>query len=183
MLVLLVVFNAPDLPLSRLVDASWDRFSTINTGAFTGGDDSYNYRRLENEYAFPAIASNPVIGVGLGAAYRPMDPRLDNYTGEYPGIRTNTIHNSHLGILLQSGLLGYLSLMWLSLAFLLRGFRNWRKIPNARMRAVVLGITLVYGVVLIAAGANSVFMDWSWTPVLGIIMGINEVILRQIRAG
>jgi O-antigen ligase len=182
-LVLLVVFAAPDLPISRLVEASWKRLSTVNAEAFTGGDASYNYRRLENDYALPAIMSNPVIGLGMGAAYRPLDPRLDGYDPESLTGHTASIHNSHLGVLLQSGLLGYLSLMWLSLAFLLRGFRNWRKVPNDRMRAVVLGFTLVYLVVLIAAGANSIFMQWSWVPVLGIIMGINEVILRQVRPG
>jgi O-antigen ligase len=182
-LILAVVFAAPNLGISRLVNASWDKLSTVNSGAFTGGDDSYNYRRLENEYAFPAVAATPVIGRGLGAPYRPMDPRLDNYTGEYPGIRTALIHNSHLGILLQSGLLGYLSLMWLSLTFLVRGFRYWRKVPDDRMRAVVLGFSLAYLVVLIAAGANSVFMMWCWTPVIGMMMGVNEAILRQVRPG
>jgi O-antigen ligase len=186
MLVLLVVFNAPDLPLSRLLQASWDRLTTVNIGAVTGGDANYNYRRIENGYALSAIASSPVIGLGLGARYRPLDPRLDEYDPETGGLvegRQYFIHNSHLGMLLQSGLLGYLSLTWLSLAFLLRGFRNWRKIPNAQMRGVVLGFTLVYLAVLIAAWANNVFMQSSWVPLLGIIMGINEVIVQQSRAG
>jgi O-antigen ligase len=115
-----------------------------------------------------------------------VDPELDEYDPQTGGLvesHTYFIHNSHLGILLHSGLLGYLGFTWLSLAFLLRGFRNWRKIPNARMRAVVLGFTLVYLAVLIAAGANSVFAHWSWVPVLGIMMGMNEVILQQGRAG
>jgi hypothetical protein len=47
------------------------------------------------------------------------------------------------------------------------------------MRAVMLGFSLVYLAVLIAAVANSTFMQWRWTPVIGIIMGINEVILRK----
>jgi O-antigen ligase len=181
---LLVVFNAPDLPVSRLLEGSWDRLRTVGSiGAFTGGDENYNYRRLENEYAFSAIASSPIIGLGLGAAYRPLDPRIDWRDAEGLHDRTNQIHNSHLGILLQSGVLGYLSLMWLSLAFLLRGLRNWRHVPNDRLRGVVLGFTLAYLAILIAAGANSVFMQWFWVPVLGIIMGINEGILRQVRPG
>jgi hypothetical protein len=48
------------------------------------------------------------------------------------------------------------------------------------MRGVVLGFTLVYLAVLIAAVANSSFMQWRWTPVIGIIMGINEVILMKV---
>jgi hypothetical protein len=49
------------------------------------------------------------------------------------------------------------------------------------MRGVVLGFTLVYLAVLIAAVVNSTFTRWYWTPVIGIIMGINEVILRKFR--
>lgn len=70
--------------------------------------------------------------------------------------------------------------MWLSLAFLMRGFKYWWNIVNDRMRGVVLGFTLVYLAVLIAAVANSTFTRWYWTPVIGIIMGINEVILRKV---
>jgi O-antigen ligase len=184
MLVLLVVFNAPDLPLSRLLQGAWDRLNTVNVGAVTGGDDNYNYRRIENGYALSAIASSPVMGLGLGARYRPLDPRLDEYDPRTGGLmegREYFMHNSHLQMLMQSGLLGYLSLTWLSLAFLLRGFRNWRKIANARKGAVILGFTLVYLVVLIAAWANNVFMNSSWVPLLGMVMGINEVILQQSR--
>ena len=178
-LALLVVFAAPNLGLSKLVEASWARLSTVNRRAFTGGDSNYNYRRLENEYAFGAIAARPVIGGGIGAAYRPLDPRLDGIDGNRIEDRTTFIHNGHLKVLLQAGLLGYLSLMWLSVAFLLRGYRNWRRVPDDRMRAVMLGFTLVYLIVLLAAGANSIFMQWSWISVLGIMMGVNEVIVRQ----
>lgn len=177
-LVLLVVFAAPNLPVSRLVDASWERLSTVaSIETFTGGDASYNFRRLENDYAFSAIAANPIIGLGLGASYRPLDPRLDEFGPQGIIDRTTFIHNSHLRILVQSGLVGYLSFVWLSLAFLLRGFSKWRNVPNDRMRALALGFTLVYAAVLVAAGANSIFMHAYWTPLLGIIIGINEVIL------
>jgi cell division protein FtsW (lipid II flippase) len=81
--------------------------------------------------------------------------------------------------MLQAGLLGYSSLMWLFLAFIFRGFRYWRSIDDNRMRGVVLGFTLLYLVVLIATLANSTFMQWRWTPVIGISMGINEVIYRK----
>ena len=182
--VLLVVFAAPSLPVSRLVAASWDRLSTVaSIKTFKGGgDSSYDFRRLENEYAFSAIVANPVIGLGMGAAYRRLDPRLDGFRADNFSDRTTSIHNSHLLLLLQSGLLGYFSFVWLSLVFLLRGFRGWRKIPDDHMRAVVLSLTLVYLALLIAAGANSLFMQSYWTPVIGIILGVNELILRKVRA-
>jgi O-antigen ligase len=117
----------------------------------------------------------------MSARYRPWDPRIDLPLGA-PDANfdfRNFIHNGHLLILLQSGLLGYLSLMWLSLAFLMRGLRYWRSITDDRLRGAMLGFTLVYLTVLIAAVVNSTFMQWRWTPIFGIIMGINEIILRK----
>jgi O-antigen ligase len=184
-LVMQVVFvSAADSRVSRLVDAAWARYGTLGrSGTFQGGDATVEFRKFERRYAYPAIASNPVLGLGMGAAYRPLDFRLDYRDAQGLHDLTRLIHNGHLTVLLQSGLLGYLSLMWLSVAFLMRGFRNWRKIPNGRMRGVVLGFTLVYLAVFIAAMGNSSFMLWCWTPVIGIIMGINEVVLGKVRPG
>jgi len=181
-IILLVVSSDSDSGASRLVDASIDRLSTLGKrGTFMGEDSSLKWRIIENKYAFSSIASSPLIGLGMGFTYRPWDPRLDppSIRGFVYDLRKH-IHNGHLWILLQSGLLGYLSLMWLSLAFLIRGFKYWRIIADDRMRGVVLGFTLVYMVVLIAAVANSTFMQWRWTPIIGIMMGINEIILMKV---
>jgi len=181
-LILVLTFTVPDLAISKLVRASWDRFSTVgSTQTFTGGDASYDYRRIENQYAFAAIAKRPLIGYGLGASFRPLDLRLDWRDEQGLHDLTNHLHNAHLGILVQSGVLGYGCLMWLSVSFLLRGLRNWRKVPGERLRAVVLGLTLVWLALLISGGANSHFALKYWTPVIGIVLGINEAILRKLR--
>ena len=179
-LILLFIFSNPGSRATRLVCASIDRLTTIaNSGTFQGQDSSLNWRMIEDGYALTAIATHPLTGMGMGFTYRPFDPRLDTPSDSY--FFRRFIHNGHLWILLQSGLLGYLAFMWLSLAFLMRGFRYWRSIANDRLRAVVLGFTLVYLAVLVAAVVNSTFMQWSWIPVIGIIMGVNEVILMKLR--
>jgi hypothetical protein len=117
-----------------------------------------------------------LIGLGLGARYRPYDPRLD-----LPGVGWDArgfIHNGHFWIMIKSGLLGYLFFIWLSFAFLLRGFRYWRCISNPQLRGIVLGFTLTYLGILISAVVNSTFGQWHWTPVIGIMMGTREVALR-----
>jgi O-antigen ligase len=181
-MILLVIFSDPGSRAARLAGASVDRLSTLGrSGTFQGKDSSLNWRKIENRYAFSTIASHPLIGLGMGAKYRPRDTRIDQRDAISTNYFRGFIHNGHLWILLQSGLIGYLSLMWLSLAFLIRGFRYWRSIANDRMRGVVLGFTLVYLAVLIAAVVNSTFTRWYWTPVIGIIMGTNEVILMKFR--
>jgi hypothetical protein len=176
--ILAVIFSMPDSEAARLAGASNARLSTIfSVDTFRGQDGSLNYRKIENEYAIPQILSHPLLGMGLGARYRPWDTRL----GDIEGDGRHFIHNGHLLIFLQSGLLGYLSLMWLSLAFLFRGFRYWRNVTDNRLKSVVLGFTLVYVVVIISATVNSTFMQWNWTPVIGLFMGINEIILLKYR--
>jgi O-antigen ligase len=181
-MILLVVFSSTNSRVSRLVGASMDRFNTLGgSGTYKGEDDSVDWRMVENEYAFSKIPSHPLMGLGMSAIYRPWDPRLDHFTADGSEVDfRNFIHNGHLLILLQSGLFGYISLMWLSLAFLIRGLRYWRKVVDDRMRGVVLGFTLAYLAILIAAWVNSTFMQWYWIPVIGIIMGINELILRKV---
>jgi O-antigen ligase len=183
MILLVLYFSDPNSRASKLVDASLNRLGTLGkSGTFGSQDDSLKWRMIENGYAISTIASHPLIGLGMGARYRPWDFFIEGQQDPrrpYFDFR-KFIHNSHLWILLQSGLLGYLSLMWLSLAFLMRGFRYWRSIANDRMRGVMLGFTLIYLAVLIAALVNSTFMQWGWTPVIGIIMAINEVILRKV---
>ncbi len=175
---LLVVYSDPGSRIGKLVDASMDRFGTLGrSGTYQGQDGSLNWRVLENNYALSSIGSHPVIGLGMGARYRPWDSRLD-VRGSDDDSRRH-IHNGHLWIMLQSGLLGYLSFMWLSVVFLMRGFRFWQGVAKDGMKGVVLGFTLAYVAVLIAAVANSTFMQWRWTPVIGIMMGVNEVILKN----
>ena len=180
-MILLVISTDPGSRPAKLVTASFDRLYTLfDSGTFQGQDSSLNWRMVENEYAIAAIEANPWLGLGLGFQYRPWDPRIDrpDPEGDNYDFRRH-IHNGHFWILLQSGLLGYLSLIWLSLAFLLRGFRNWRHIQNHRLRSVVLGFSLTYLAVFIAAVANSSFTQWRWTPLLGIMMGVNEIIIMK----
>lgn len=159
--------------------ATLDRFSTLfNSNTFEGEGDTLGFRLIENEYAYAAIAQHPWLGMGMGFTYRPWDSRLDQSGNSAGNDFRRHIHNGHLWIMLQSGLLGYASLMWLSGVFLWRGLRNWRHIPDPKLRAMMLGFSLVYVAVMIAAIVNSSFTQWRWTPLLGMMMGINEGIQR-----
>jgi O-antigen ligase len=180
-IVLILVYCFPTSRLSTFVNASTDRLTTIfMIGTYQGQDNSYQWRRIENEYAIAQIAMHPIIGIGMTARYRPWDPRIDTIdirNLEYD-FRQH-IHNGHLKVLLNSGFAGYLCLMWLSFVFMLRGFRKWRKITDPKLQSAVLGFTLAYLAVFISSAVNSSFTQWQWTPVLGIILGVNEVIYKN----
>lgn len=181
LLIFLTASIEPESRPSKLISASVDRLGTLfDTGTFQGEDGSMNWRLIENEYAFQAITEHPWLGLGLGFTYRPWDYRIDQIdaTGMSYDFRKH-IHNGHLWILLQSGVIGYFSLLVLSAVFVMRGLRKWRSIPDPRLQSIVLGFSLTYAAVFIAAVANSSFTQWRWTPILGIMMGINEVIFKM----
>jgi hypothetical protein len=182
-LLLIVSFEDPSSRGEKLISASYDRLNSLaRSSTFEGQDTSLTWRALENQYALTSIAEHPLLGQGMGFTYRPYDRRMDQPYSVGGGLDFRQfIHNGHFWIMLQSGLIGYLSFMWLSLAFLIRGFKYWRSIIEDRLRGVVLGFTLAYLAILIAAVVNSTFMQWYWAPVLGIMMGTNEVIIAKFR--
>lgn len=180
LMIFLTASIEPESRPSRLMAASVDRLATLfDSGTFQGQDGSLNWRLIENKYAFQTIGEHPWLGLGLGFTYRPWDYRIDQIdtTGTSYDFRKH-IHNGHLWILLQSGVIGYFSFLLLSAAFVLRGLWKWRSIPDIRLQSIALGFSLTYLVVFIAAVANSSFTQWRWTPLLGIMMGVNEVIFR-----
>lgn len=175
-IILLLVLSEPGSKATRLVNASFERLVSLGSSeTYQDQESSLRWRDFEYRYALPQIAAHPWLGLGLGATYRPFVVGRDHEMEDY----RDWIHNGYVWILLKTGLFGFLFLMWCSVAFLWRGLRYWRRIPDPQMRGGVLGFTLTYLVVLIGSIVNPNLMRWHWTPVIGIMMGINEVILKK----
>jgi O-antigen ligase len=173
----LAVAGSPDSTADRLIAGSFDRLATLGSRE-TLGEDSLKWRYAENQYVPPIVSSHPFLGIGLGTRYRPYDPYVDSIIRVNYDTRTY-IHNAHFWILMKTGLLGYSALVWLSVAFLTRGFKHWQRVSDPQMRGWALGFTLAYLGVPFGAIVNPIYMQWEWTPVIGVIMGINEIILRK----
>jgi hypothetical protein len=176
-IVLLSVFALPGGERAQtLVTASADRMFSLADGANYESDAStLRWRNFEYEYAVPTILENPLIGIGLGARYRPTLDGVDGY--EFNG--QHYIHNAHLWILMKTGVPGYAFFMALGLVFVGRGLRYWSRIASPLMKGTILGYVLTYLGVMVGSIVNPIFMQWYWTPILGIMMGTNEVILRN----
>lgn len=154
------------------------RFGTI-FDTNTLNESSLRYRIVETEYAIPQIVAHPLIGLGLGADYRPWDNRIDFGALGYD--KFAYIHDGHLWTMLKTGLLGYLFFAWFLFLFLLRSVLYWRQIPDLFQKAVVLGFAVAVFGILPATIVNPIFSQPYWTPLLGIMMGVNEVIFRLNR--
>jgi O-antigen ligase len=175
--IIVAVMEEPESRGAGLVHAAYERIRTLTKSAtYENPESSLRWRDFEYVYALPHISSNPFIGLGLGAKYRPYIPGRDNE--EFDG--RGYIHNGHIWIMLKSGFFAYLGFLFFSLKHIFRGFRLWRQIPDSNISGVVLAFTIIYVGVLIVSIVEPYIMAWSWTPILGIIAGINEVALQRI---
>lgn len=170
---LIVASLQVDSRIANLVTASAQRLVTVVAQDFTA-DSTFQWRYPEYEYAAAKVLEQPLLGVGMGSYYRPLDTRLDSE--HFDGRRY--LHNGHLYVLVKAGLVGYLCLVWVSVLFVGRGLRLWPSIADPVQQAVVLGMVMAYISVLVSAIAVPAFMEFFWAPVLGMMMGTNEVIYR-----
>ena len=168
---LLVILQEPKSQTANVVNASIDRLNSVLPGQLSE-DVGLQWREREYEYALPQIYAHPLLGLGAGAEYRPFDSDLD-----WEGFQGQAyIHNGHMWIILQAGLLGYGWLLLLSILFIVRGLTHWRRAPNYFLGGIVLGFTLTYLGLMISNLVSPIFAQWQWTPVLGLLMGTCESI-------
>ena len=157
----------------NFIDSTATRFATlINPNTLDEG--SLRYRYVENEYALPQIAAHPIIGMGLGSVYRTRDSRIDFGIANYDKLAY--IHDGHLWMLLKTGLLGYFLFVLVFLLFLQHSLANWKRIPDPYLKAIVLTFAVTVVGLLPATSVNPIFAESYWSPLLGIMIGINEVI-------
>lgn len=171
------VLVMPESKAGRLVTATVARFATLGEReSYAKGSttSTIRWRDFEYGYGLEQIQNHPVIGLGLGAEYRPLVHDVDD---EYFDGRGYT-HNAHLWLAMKTGLVGYLLFMWLMIAFIARGFRRWHQITDEYLRSIVLGTTLAFLGLVIASILHPIFMTLFWSPLLGTMLGVNEVIYR-----
>ncbi|MDO8682221.1 MAG: O-antigen ligase family protein [Armatimonadota bacterium] len=118
------------------------RFETIITVRKTYDEPGVKNRRDENERALRTALKHPVWGVGLGnpSAYMYFKKQSGGYIVR-PEIG---IHNSYLDMWTQYGIFGLIAFAWISVAFLYRCLRLWRKADELWIRCIGLGFALNY---------------------------------------
>ena len=169
----IVLLAIPDSPAQALIDAVWTRVGTV-TGTQILEDSSFVWRFSEYDHAIPMIEAHPLLGIGAGARYRDYDPRMD--WEQFDG--RAYIHNGHLWIILQCGLIGYGFFMAWMVWVGVRGLRAWRSVAPVFVRGALLSFSLMLLVLPIGAIVDPVYMQWYWTPVIGMMTGVIEVIRR-----
>ncbi len=167
----------PNTKAGKLASATIARVDTlVSPESYEAGSttSTIRWRDFEYQYGFQQIQKNPVLGLGLGAEYRPMVFGIDD---EYFDGRGYT-HNAHLWLAVKTGLAGFLLFMWLMVLAIVRGLDRWRKVKDEHLRSIVLGITLSFAGFILVGILHPIYMTLYWTPLLGMMFGVNEVVYR-----
>ncbi len=182
--ILAFVFAIPGSPLASWGNAALDRVLSLQQGTLER-DMSAILREAELQFALRKVAEYPVFGVGIGNAYRPWIQLFDYFpnalTADSRGL-TWYCHNAYVWIWVKMGTLGLGPFLWLCFAFLYRGFRNWRRIPDVTWRAIVLGFTLAFVGQMVSNLVAPNFIQ-SWVLIIyPVMMGINELVFKWSNA-
>ncbi len=170
-----ILILLPESGAAIFLRAVGDRlFSVANSDLYRNPHTStLLWRSFEYKYGLPQVWSHPIMGLGLGANYRPLLMDIDGYWAD----GRHFVHNSHLWIAIKTGLVGLFFYLWFLLGFVWHGLRSWRSIPDATFRGMVLGSALSILAVIIGANAHAITMSLYWIPVLTFVMGTSEVII------
>ena len=175
-----LIIAAPESKVGRLGGAFLERLgSLVDNSTYEDPNSSLRWRDFEYQYALPQIASHPFVGLGWGGRHRPFVKGRDHvgFDGR------SFVHNGHVSIVLQVGMLGYLSWLGLALISMFRGLKYARHIPDSQLRAWVLGFALTWVIVFFTSMVEPMVVEAYWTSLIGIALGVNEVVLRQFSQG
>lgn len=171
---LLFTISDPGPKVTGLMNGVLNRVGSLfQRSTYSNSKSSLRWRDFEYQYAIPQIVAHPLLGLGLGAAYRPLvrDRDREGFDGR------TFIHNGHIAIMTKTGLLGYLCYLWFAVVFLYRGFRNWRSVPDPLLRKIVIGCMLSFLGLFLGSMVEAMVVDGNCTALIGILIGISEVIL------
>jgi len=166
----------PQSPVAKLVEAVVSRLFSITEEDYQSAQamTSLGFRAIENSYAVNFLTPPPLIGMGWGMKYR---PRSEIDWDEFDG--RGYIHNAHFGLMLRSGFLAYAAFVAISALSVIRSLYYWRRIPDLRLRAMVLGFTMGYLNVFVGAFVHPALTDLASIPVLATMIGFNEAVIQR----
>jgi hypothetical protein len=170
-----ILYNFTGSTGPNFINSSIDRLISLFRPETYEVPSTLRWRDFEYKYAFDKLLSRPFFGIGLGAKYRPyiVGKDWEGFDGR------SYIHNGNMWILAKAGLLSYLPLLWAILLSLFRGFKYWRINPVGWKRYYVLGFTLALLGMLIGSNIAPIWMKFAWTTLIGFVLGINELLLKE----
>ncbi len=159
--------------LESIVEALIIRGRSLWAGSELTFDRSTQWRLKENELALIKIREYPLLGIGPGGPYRQPWWSGDNLT--------SYVHNAYLFLLMDLGIVGLLPFIWFSIVFLRRGFSAYYDGHDPVRKSLAISFTLSYIAVLFSSATSPRLFEQGYILLLGVILGLNEVIIRLDR--
>jgi O-antigen ligase len=175
---LLPLLNAYLPRVDTVLEALSLRALSLISGDELTYDSSTQWRLRENELALAMFQKYPILGIGPYGRYRAPWSEIDIY---YNYARCRYIHNAYLYLLVDLGIVGFLPFLWFSIVSLLRGFFSWRTIQDPVLRSLTIGFAVSYIAVLVCSATSPRLVRGNYVPLIGVMLGINEVIIRLNR--
>ena len=174
LLIVGMIFLLHNDAIQTFIKSSLDRALTlVNPFTYQDPTSTFRWRDFEYQWASIKIKEYPLFGVGLGSYYRPWLPWIDwdNFDGR------GFVHNAHIWIMVKTGLLGYAAFLLFSIMYVTRGIKNASKIKDDTLRAILYGSVFTYIGFFIGSITSPIFMLYSSTPVIGVMIGLSESII------
>ncbi len=162
------------------VTALSERFVSLLTPGKTLDSYSLQWRIFEMEKARQALSAEPVLGVGLGNAYRDITLLHGEASGKwYEGLAagqasrfTRFIHSSYLAIAVKMGVPAVACFLWFIVAFLRNSARLWLTLQSPYEQGLVLGVgTSLIGLVAWAV-FHQLLVQTESTATIGVLLGL-----------
>lgn len=118
-----------------VIEVALDRVLST-TQETLGRNTSLGWRAEETRFALKRISGSPVLGLGMGVAYKPIT-RMNGVTiTESDEVLTRYIHNAYLGLWLKFGILGLFAAAWFSWSTVRRGLQVLKQAIDPRHKAL-----------------------------------------------
>ncbi|MEO8285673.1 MAG: O-antigen ligase family protein [Chloroflexota bacterium] len=147
------------------------RALTIFTPEATLETNSLQWRAFENGEAIKSIALHPLLGVGLGNAYRDIT-LLQWEDRRFYFRKTRFVHNSYLYITVKMGIPGLAAFLAFSLSFVVCGWLALRKMAEGDFKRITVAILASYIGLLLWSNSQMHFMSVESTAVVGLMVGM-----------
>ena len=133
-----------------VIEVAMDRVLST-TQETLGHNTSLGWRAEEARFALKRLADSPVVGIGMGVAYKPIT-RMNGVTiTESDEVLTRYIHNAYLGLWLKFGVLGLLAAAWFSWGTVRRGIQVLNQMVDPRYKALAAASVAAFLVPLIVS--------------------------------
>jgi O-antigen ligase len=167
------IYGASNINLTQSSDANplLVRLVSIFTPDQTLDTNSLQWRIFENDAAMQSVLKNPILGVGLGNEYRGVTLlRQREVLGDLRF--TRFIHNAYLYIAVKLGIPALIVFGWMCLAFLINGWRSYRRMRPGIWQAVTLAMLAGFVGLLFWSNTQPNFMVGEGTLFIGVLMGL-----------